>query len=131
MGHPIPPPHPHQRGLHAGDALHTRQRFGLTVAKVVKHSQTAKRSPNTRRPAKRAINLSLSADVLNAAKSLRINVSQICHTAVPVGRRRSLDCRRYTQQRLASLFKFLAQDVVSRHMLKADREYFSYVKFSK
>jgi antitoxin CcdA len=41
-------------------------------------SQTATRSPNTRRPAKRAINLSLSADVLDAAKSLQINVSQIC-----------------------------------------------------
>jgi antitoxin CcdA len=30
------------------------------------------------RPAKRATNLSLSADILDAAKSLQINVSQIC-----------------------------------------------------
>jgi hemerythrin-like metal-binding protein len=29
---------------------------------------------------------------------------------------------------LGELFKYLAQDVVSRHMLKADREYFSYLK---
>jgi len=41
-------------------------------------AQTATRSPGTRRPAKRATNLSLSADVLDAAKSLQINVSQIC-----------------------------------------------------
>ena len=31
-----------------------------------------------RHPAKRAVNLSLSADVLDAAKSLKINVSQVC-----------------------------------------------------
>jgi antitoxin CcdA len=37
-----------------------------------------KQSPRTRGPAKRAINLSLSADVLDAAKSLHINVSQAC-----------------------------------------------------
>jgi len=41
-------------------------------------AQTAQRSPGTRRPAKRAINLSLSVDVLDAAKSLQINISQIC-----------------------------------------------------
>ena len=29
-------------------------------------------------PAKRSANLSLSADVLDAAKALRINVSQVC-----------------------------------------------------
>jgi len=32
---------------------------------------------------------------------------------------------------LGELFKYLAQDVVSRHMLTADREYFSYLKSSK
>jgi antitoxin CcdA len=32
----------------------------------------------TRQPAKRATNLSLSADVLDAAKSMRLNVSQLC-----------------------------------------------------
>ena len=32
----------------------------------------------TRRPGKRAVNLSLSSDVLEAAKRLDINVSQIC-----------------------------------------------------
>jgi antitoxin CcdA len=41
-------------------------------------AQTASRPTAARRPAKRAINLSLSADVLDAAKSLQINVSQIC-----------------------------------------------------
>jgi antitoxin CcdA len=34
--------------------------------------------PHTRPLAKRATNLSLSADVLDAAKSLQINVSQVC-----------------------------------------------------
>lgn len=40
-------------------------------------NQIAKGS-NRSRPAKRATNLSLSADVLEAAKSLQLNVSQIC-----------------------------------------------------
>ena len=35
-------------------------------------------APRTRSPGKRATNLSLSADVLDAAKQLRINVSQVC-----------------------------------------------------
>jgi antitoxin CcdA len=39
--------------------------------------QSGKRS-NSTRSAKRATNLSLSADVLDAAKSLQINVSQLC-----------------------------------------------------
>ena len=39
--------------------------------------QPAKGSSRTR-SAKRATNLSLSADVLDAAKSLQINVSQLC-----------------------------------------------------
>lgn len=34
--------------------------------------------PGTRQAAKRPTNLSLSADVLDAAKSLQINVSQVC-----------------------------------------------------
>lgn len=34
--------------------------------------------PRIRQSAKRATNLSLSADVLDAAKSLKINVSQVC-----------------------------------------------------
>jgi antitoxin CcdA len=41
-------------------------------------TKTTTRSPGARRPAKRAINLSLSADVLDAARSLQINVSQLC-----------------------------------------------------
>ena len=41
-------------------------------------AQIAKRSSRTRPPAKRATNLSLSADVLDAARSLQINVSQVC-----------------------------------------------------
>lgn len=35
-------------------------------------------SPRPRRSAKRAANLSLSADVLDAARALKINVSQVC-----------------------------------------------------
>ena len=41
-------------------------------------AQTINRLPRARQFAKRAINLSLSADVLDAAKSLQINVSQVC-----------------------------------------------------
>ena len=37
-------------------------------------------SPRTRQMAKRAINLSLSADVLDASKALQLNVSQLCDT---------------------------------------------------
>ena len=39
---------------------------------------TVKRPPRTRQMAKRATNLSLSADVLDAARSLQINISQVC-----------------------------------------------------
>lgn len=35
-------------------------------------------NPRTRHSGKRATNLSLSADVLDAARSLHINVSQVC-----------------------------------------------------
>ena len=42
------------------------------------HTLTGKRLPPTRQNAKRAINLSLSSDVLEAAKGLQINVSQVC-----------------------------------------------------
>lgn len=41
-------------------------------------TETAKKQPRTRPLAKRATNLSLSADVLDAAKALQINVSQVC-----------------------------------------------------
>jgi antitoxin CcdA len=34
---------------------------------------------SARRPVKRAANLNLSADVLDAAKSLNLNVSQVCN----------------------------------------------------
>jgi antitoxin CcdA len=39
-----------------------------------------KRSLPARQPLKRAINLSLSTDVLDAAKALELNVSQVCDT---------------------------------------------------
>ena len=39
---------------------------------------TVKRLPRAGQFAKRATNLSLSADVLDAARSLQINVSQVC-----------------------------------------------------
>jgi antitoxin CcdA len=38
----------------------------------------SKQPARARQPAKRAANLSLSADVLDAAKALQINVSQVC-----------------------------------------------------
>ncbi len=41
-------------------------------------TQTVKKPPRTRQLAKRPVNLSLSADVLDAAKALQINVSQVC-----------------------------------------------------
>lgn len=41
-------------------------------------TQTTPKPPRTRQAAKRATNLSLSVDVLDAAKSLQINVSQLC-----------------------------------------------------
>jgi len=37
-----------------------------------------KRSGRARQPLKRAANLSLSADVLDAAKALELNISQLC-----------------------------------------------------
>ena len=37
-----------------------------------------KRRAWARQPLKRAINLSLSADVLDAAKALELNISQVC-----------------------------------------------------
>jgi len=39
-----------------------------------------KRSTRARQPVKRATNLSLSADVLDAAKALDLNISQVCDT---------------------------------------------------
>lgn len=42
------------------------------------HTQSFSSSTRPRQVAKRPTNLSLSADVLDAAKSLQINVSQIC-----------------------------------------------------
>lgn len=40
----------------------------------------AKRSAKARQPLKRATNLSLSVDVLDAAKALELNISQVCDT---------------------------------------------------
>jgi len=39
-----------------------------------------KPSVRARQPPKRATNLSLSADVLDAAKALELNISQVCDT---------------------------------------------------
>lgn len=41
---------------------------------------TPKPSARVRQPLKRATNLSLSADVLDAAKALQLNISQVCDT---------------------------------------------------
>ena len=39
-----------------------------------------KRSVRSRQPLKRATNVTLSADVLDAAKALELNISQVCDT---------------------------------------------------
>jgi antitoxin CcdA len=44
------------------------------------HTFAAPRGPRIRSSGKRATNLSLSAEVLDAAKRLQINVSQVCDT---------------------------------------------------
>lgn len=54
---------------------HTLMRMELAMP--VLQPQTTKKQSRSR-PAKRATNLSLSADVLDAAKSLQLNVSHIC-----------------------------------------------------
>ncbi|MDD4960473.1 type II toxin-antitoxin system CcdA family antitoxin [Rhodoferax sp.] len=41
---------------------------------------TPKRGFRVRQPLKKAINLSLSVDVLDAAKALELNISQMCDT---------------------------------------------------
>jgi len=45
---------------------------------IAMSSTQADRRVRTGLPAKRAINLSLSSDVLEAAKRLEINISQVC-----------------------------------------------------
>jgi antitoxin CcdA len=50
------------------------------IAMPTVQTQTAIRLPRPRHFPKRATNLSLSADVLDAAKSLQINISQVCDT---------------------------------------------------
>lgn len=58
------------------NCAHTFMRMEIVMPTVL--TNPVKRPPNARLPARRAINLSLSADVLDAAKSLQINVSQVC-----------------------------------------------------
>ncbi|MDZ4074577.1 MAG: type II toxin-antitoxin system CcdA family antitoxin [Hylemonella sp.] len=61
------------------------------------HTQSPGR-PSSGRPAgKRAANLSLSADVLDAAKELRLNVSQLCDQYLRETVRREQD-RRWRQE---------------------------------
>ncbi len=55
---------------------HHQMRMEIDMQPVQKKIE--KRSSSARRPAKRATNLSLSSDILDAAKSLQINVSQVC-----------------------------------------------------
>jgi antitoxin CcdA len=50
----------------------------MEIAMPGGQTATPKRVVQSRHPAQRAINLSLSADVLDAAKTLQINVSQVC-----------------------------------------------------
>lgn len=48
--------------------------------KPVMQTTKPKRIERARQPLKRATNLSLSADVLDAAKALELNISQVCDT---------------------------------------------------
>lgn len=57
---------------------HHQMRMEINMASV--HTSAAPRGPRIRNSGKRATNLSLSADVLDAAKRLQINVSQVCDT---------------------------------------------------
>lgn len=65
----------------------------MEIALPAVQAPTAKRPSDTRRPVKRAINLSLSVDVLEAAKSLQINVSQVCDNHLRDVVRRELERR--------------------------------------
>ncbi len=60
-------------------------------------TETVKKQPRTRPLAKRATNLSLSADVLDAAKALQINVSQVCDSYLREVVRRELASRWRTE----------------------------------
>ena len=55
---------------------HNLMRTTIDMPKI--QTETKNRLPRNRPLAKRATNLSLSADVLDAAKALQINVSQAC-----------------------------------------------------
>ena len=58
------------------NCAHTLMRIEIAMPPL--QAAAADRAPLSRHPAKRATNLSLSADVLDAAKLLKINVSQVC-----------------------------------------------------
>ena len=58
------------------NCAHALMRMEILMPTVL--ANPAKRSQRAGLPARRATNLSLSADVLDAAKSLQINVSQVC-----------------------------------------------------
>jgi antitoxin CcdA len=58
---------------------------------------TLKPSSRTSRATKRAANLSLSADVLEAAKRLQINVSQVCDSHLKAVVRQE-EARRWRQE---------------------------------
>jgi len=55
-------------------------RMEMDMASVSVHTSAAPRGPRIRNSGKRATNLSQSAEVLDAAKRLQINVSQVCDT---------------------------------------------------
>ena len=42
------------------------------------HTASPRNRPRKRQPAKRAVNLTLTAEALDAAKALQINLSQLC-----------------------------------------------------
>ncbi len=56
-------------------------------------AKSSEKPPRMRPTAKRAVNLSLSADVLDAAKELRLNVSQLCDQHLREAVRREQELR--------------------------------------
>jgi antitoxin CcdA len=65
----------------------------IETAMPIVQAAAPKHTPHSRRASKRATNLSLSADVLDAAKMLKINVSQVCDSHLREVVRRELERR--------------------------------------
>ncbi len=69
----------------------------MTHQMPTSQNEATKKPPRSRPLAKRATNLSLSADVLDSAKALQINVSQVCDSYLREVVRRELEDRWRTE----------------------------------